>query len=564
MYQVLARKWRPQSFDALVGQDQVARTLRNALQSGRIAHAYLFSGVRGTGKTSVARILAKCLNCEDGPTATPCNRCAPCVEITDGRAIDVLEIDAASRTKVEQTRELLETLSYAAVRDRYKVLIIDEVHMLSKSSFNALLKTLEEPPPRVVFVLATTEFHKILPTILSRCQVFEFRRVGFADLARHLREICDHEQVRISDAALERVARAGDGSVRDALSVLERVVAFAGHEISDEQVLTALGAVRVEVLVRVLRAIADRDAAGLLGVLDEVVEDGRDLVQLWSEMLSAVRDAQLARLLPGRFDLLTRSSEDAAALVGASEKLSQEDLGRVFRVLADLEFGLKNGAHPRFLFEAALLRLASLGAVRPIEEFLAALGDGPPGGALPSQGSGGAGPPGSDPAKRPPARSAAPAASGGTVRQRFESAVQRLKPMLGTIVGHAAEIRVDAGALVIEIAAEHAADRRQLERADYRRVLGEVAAEVVGPGTAVRVVVAAESGSPAASGNGESAPAPPDGAADQRRLLAEVRADPGVSRLLREFGAQVLDIRPLMPEGIPERVPEDTPAEENA
>ncbi|MCH7779740.1 MAG: DNA polymerase III subunit gamma/tau, partial [Acidobacteria bacterium] len=223
MYQVLARKWRPANFDELVGQKHVSRTLTNAIESNRLAHAYVFAGLRGTGKTSVARILAKCLNCETGPTASPCSRCDACTEIAASRAMDVMEIDAASRTKVEQTRELLELVSYAPVRDRYKILIIDEAHMLSKQSFNALLKTLEEPPPNVIFVLATTELGKLLPTILSRCQVFEFRRIGTRDLAEHLRRVCDAEKIEISDSGLERIARAGEGSVRDSLSILERV-----------------------------------------------------------------------------------------------------------------------------------------------------------------------------------------------------------------------------------------------------------------------------------------------------------------------------------------------------
>ena len=244
MYQVFARKWRPQSFEQLVGQPHVARTLSNAVESRRLAHGYIFAGLRGTGKTTVARILAKCLNCEKGPTTTPCNACDACSEIGESRALDVLEIDAASRTKVEQTRELLEIVSYAPVRDLYKILIIDEAHMLSKASFNALLKTLEEPPPNVLFILATTELQRILPTIHSRCQVFEFRRIAAAEVAAHLRMICDDEKIRVSDVALERLARAGEGSIRDSLSLLERAVAFCGSEIDDEDVLRMLGAVR--------------------------------------------------------------------------------------------------------------------------------------------------------------------------------------------------------------------------------------------------------------------------------------------------------------------------------
>src|SRR5262245_29612282 len=240
MYQVLARKWRPQGLEELVGQAHVARTLRNALSGNRLAHAYLFAGLRGTGKTTVARILAKCLNCAQGPTPTPCNRCPSCLEIGEGRSLDVLEIDAASRTGVGDIRELQEVVAYAPVRDRYRVLVIDEVHMLSKNAFNALLKTLEEPPAQVVFILATTEIQKVLPTILSRCQVFDFRRVPPKEVSAHLAKVCKAEKIQISKDTLDRIARAGEGSVRDSLSVLERVVAFCGTTVSDDEALLVL------------------------------------------------------------------------------------------------------------------------------------------------------------------------------------------------------------------------------------------------------------------------------------------------------------------------------------
>ncbi len=381
MYQVLARTWRPRDFEELVGQEHVARTLRNSIRANRLAHAYVFAGLRGTGKTTVARILAKCLNCESGPTEKPCGTCVPCSEIRDGRAIDVLEMDAASRTGVDDIRELQEVVSFAPVRDRYKVLIIDEAHMLSKQAFNALLKTLEEPPPRVVFVLATTEIQKVLPTILSRCQVFEFRRVTPREVRDHLRRLCDAEGIRVTDPILDRVARAGEGSVRDSLTLLERVVAMGGESISDEDALYVLGAVRTDALAELLRGLAGRDAAAMLTVLDSLVSEGHDLMHLWGELAGVLRDLLLLRALPDRPDLLSRSSDETTILAEATEALTREDLTRAFQLLADLEYGLKGSSQPRYLFETALIRLADLGTVRPIEEVLSGLRIGSPAGA---------------------------------------------------------------------------------------------------------------------------------------------------------------------------------------
>jgi DNA polymerase-3 subunit gamma/tau len=593
MYQVLARKWRPQTFDQLIGQQHVGKTLANAIQTDRLAHAYIFAGLRGTGKTSAARILAKCLNCETGPTVTPCGTCAPCTEIAASQAIDVMEIDAASRTKVEQTRELLELVSYAPARDRYKILIIDEAHMLSKASFNALLKTLEEPPPNVLFVLATTELQKILPTILSRCQVFDFHRVGPKDIATHLRRLCGEEGIEISDASLERIARAGEGSVRDALSVLERVVAFCGEQAADEDVLRVLGAVRTETLVGMVRAIASREAAEMLGVLDTLVDEGHDLVHFWGELLGALRDLMLLRAAPGQQDLLARSEAEAEALAEAAGDLGIEDLTRVFQILADLEPALKSSGQPRYLFEAALVRIAGLGVVRPIEDVLAGLG---PGGGPSGGGSTGAsrraspqrkaapaarpkpasrdGAPASAPpiAAAPPAEdpqepvrvapaAAAPAPTGQA--GDFVALVHDKRPMLAAILEQAPEIRIEGGNLVIGFPEGQAALKRQLERKDNREALARCAEESLG--TTLNVMIStigegapsAEPASPAkpAAAPAEtttSAPAParPQGspgaaAADRKQLLRQATREPGVEKLMMEFGAQVVDVSPL-------------------
>lgn len=548
MYQVLARKWRPANFDELVGQKHVSRTLTNAIESNRLAHAYVFAGLRGTGKTSVARILAKCLNCETGPTASPCSRCDACTEIAASRAMDVMEIDAASRTKVEQTRELLELVSYAPVRDRYKILIIDEAHMLSKQSFNALLKTLEEPPPNVIFVLATTELGKLLPTILSRCQVFEFRRIGTRDLVEHLRRVCDAEKIEISDSGLERIARAGEGSVRDSLSILERVLAFCGQQVADDDLLQLLGGVRAEVLVQWLKGLAARDAGAMLQVLDELIDEGHDLLPFWNELIACTRDLLLMRAVPSGEKLLSRSPEEAAALQSAAEKLGVEDLTRTFQILADLEFGLRSSSQPRFLFETALIRLASLGNVKPIEDVLQSLTGATP----PSRPAMSAAP--TPRPRRAPASGASRsvqkknlAATGSPVAGLIE-AVRDAKPMIGAILEQAQDILLDGQALVIAFEKENELVADRLRTPETVELLRRTAEKIMGGPVNIRiessngVETAAKEPRPAESTRLDT---PPGAQSGPNELLEQARNEPGVKKLLREFGAQVVDIRPL-------------------
>src|SRR5207237_6476984 len=289
-YQVIARKFRPQVFEDVVGQKPIVRTLKNAIQMDRIGHAYLFSGPRGVGKTTTARILAKGLNCAQGPTITPCTECASCQEISSGKSIDVFEIDAASNTGVDNIRELRESAKYAAARSRYKIFIIDEVHMLSTSAVNALLKILEEPPAHVVFIMATTERHKLPATILSRCQQFIFRTISPAEIQAHLRQIADREGVKIDDRAISYIVKASEGSMRDAQSLLDQIISFSGQEVVDEDVRDVLGFIPSEILERTMDALAERDSKALLENVGIVVDEGLSLQQYIRELISTFRD----------------------------------------------------------------------------------------------------------------------------------------------------------------------------------------------------------------------------------------------------------------------------------
>src|SRR5437764_3415380 len=330
-YQVIARKFRPQVFEEVVGQKPLVQTLRDAIQMERIGHAYLFSGPRGVGKTTTARILAKGLNCGKGSTITPCNQCASCQEIAAGKSIDVFEIDAASNTGVDNIRELRESAKYAAARSRYKIFIIDEVHMLSTSAFNALLKILEEPPAHVVFIMATTERHKVPATILSRCQQFIFRSISPAEIQNHLRQIADREGVKIDDRAISYIVKASEGSMRDAQSLLDQIISFSGQQVVDEDVRDVLGFIPSEILDRTLDGLAARDSKSLLETAGIVVDQGLNLQQYVREFIGRIRDLLISRLVLQ--EKISGNADEKRELAARAGKFSEQDLIRFFDLL---------------------------------------------------------------------------------------------------------------------------------------------------------------------------------------------------------------------------------------
>jgi DNA polymerase-3 subunit gamma/tau len=359
-YLVLARKWRPQNFTDLIGQEHVSQTLTNAIRSGRIHHAFLFTGARGVGKTSAARILAKALNCDEGLSDQPCGICSSCTEITAGQGMDVLEIDGASNTGVDDIRELRENIRYLPNRSRYKIFIIDEVHMLSTNAFNALLKTLEEPPEHAKFIFATTEPHKIPITILSRCQRFDFRKIPLARVAARLREISDAETLTISDRSLSLVARQGEGSMRDSLSTLDQVIAFSGDEVDDEAVQTLLGMVDRRLLLDTVEAVMQRDSRRALDAVRRIDQLGLALRQFTQDLLEMFRGMVICKVVEEPAEMLDLVGDELKDLKALAEEASLEDLQRIVVLLMKTQSELVHSSYPLLTLEMSLVRLATL------------------------------------------------------------------------------------------------------------------------------------------------------------------------------------------------------------
>ncbi|HXG49881.1 MAG TPA: DNA polymerase III subunit gamma/tau [candidate division Zixibacteria bacterium] len=550
-YVVLARKWRPQSFEDIVGQEPIIRTLQNAIRMNRLAHAYLFAGVRGVGKTTAARVLAKALNCERGPTPSPCNDCTPCREIAGGSAIDVLEIDGASNRGIDEVRQIIENARYQPARCRFKIYIIDEVHQVTKEAFNALLKTLEEPPPSVKFILATTEPHRLPETILSRCQRYNFRRISLREIVGRLREIAASERLEITDGALALLAREADGSMRDAQSLLEQVLAFAetgGREekrppVDERTLQEVLGLAERSALYEISEAVLRGDAKRCLEMVAKAVALGRDLNRLSKELVEHFRNLLVVRLAGGAASaagdgapddgqLIDLPDHEIAALASQAQSLSADALLDYFEVIAAADEELSRSANARFALEAALVRMATLPQTLPVSELIerleqleTRLAAASPGGS----------PPGAEaPAKPLPGATssstsipkATPALQNERLWQEFVAFVGREKKLLASHLAFGNALEIAPGTVTIGVAERH--HLSYLQDRENLSLLEKFASRFFAADTVIRLThTATEGGS-----------RPPSAA-----LPVEDGTSPFVKEALRIFHGEVKTVR---------------------
>jgi DNA polymerase-3 subunit gamma/tau len=546
-YVALARKWRPQKFEDVIGQKGAVDTLKNAIDAGRLAQSFIFAGPRGVGKTTTARILARALNCVKGPTSEPCGVCDACREIAEGRDVDVQEIDGATYTGVDAVREVIvEPLGIAPMRDRYKIFIIDEVHRLSKNAFDALLKSIEEPPPHAKFMMATTALDQVPVTIQSRSQVFELKALPFAQIKQQLKDITAKEKVVIEDGALALVARSAEGSMRDALSALDQVLAFTADKVTSKDVSTVLGLIGRDLQFEIADTVAREDAGAVFGLGQRVVDDGFDLRIVCRELARLMRDLMVLKIDPSRVDDPEIAAEnEKEPLLALAKHFSREDLMRAFDLLSRTEFDIRNSSHPRHHFEMALMKMIHLRQLKPLSELLA-------GGRMPEASPALSRPSVAAPAPKaafptrsaaaptPAARPSAPAQPkpSGDLKAALMSNVRETnKVFFSMVIAQAQSVEHEGDSLVFAFAPVHKSLRTQFE--GKRGWLEQIAAQIAGK----PIKVIAKDGDPAiaAAKSAETVQA----AAKQADLKAKAKAEPGVQNILDVFGGDIESVEEI-------------------
>jgi DNA polymerase-3 subunit gamma/tau len=577
-YQVIARKWRPQTFQDLVGQSHVTETLANAIRNNRVAHAYIFSGARGVGKTTAARILAKALNCVNGPTPEPCGVCDSCKEIAAGTSLDVIEIDAASNRGIDQIRELREMVRYAPAAARSKVVILDEAHMLTGEASNALLKTLEEPPDRVIFVMATTEPENLVDTIRSRSQHFHFRALTFAEITGRLSEIAQKENLSVEPGALAVIARMAEGSLRDALSLLEQARAYCGDTIADKDVRELLGVVPEDALEELVGAVASGSADRALGLVHTFQKEGRNLQHFCREAIRHMRNLLIARVCGADSDLIAATPDQRPALARAAALFSEEDLTRFFQILLQTDDDLRRKPDPRVHLEMGLLRLINASRLAPLEELLAEVRSGAPLEGSPAGASRSARPasipampqratsapapmavapaPRHAPAEpaasvpvqtaqpsqmnppeiRPQEQSSATQVSGISEQQvaQIKSSIQAQQKFLGELVEHSSRWELDGAELRIYFSPDKRPFAEMLEGRESLEKVRIASSNVLG--RAVRVCAKLEAVAAAAASASRGGPG-------TQELRAQFERDPMVKSMLQRFGGKITEVK---------------------
>lgn len=475
MYLALARKYRPQKFADLIGQASISKTLQNAIAMNKVYPALIFSGMKGVGKTSSARILAKALNCEKGPAIEPCNQCQTCIEITEDNSADYMEIDGASNNGVNEVRSLRETVKYKPLKNRYRIVVIDEVHMLSNAAWNALLKTVEEPPEHTIFIMATTDFHKIPATIVSRCQHFEFKRIPFEVIKQVLKDICQKEAIKISDYALYLISRSAEGSLRDAKKILDQAIAISSGDVKDDDVVAILGIIAEETFISLTRDVFNQDRKGIIEQINQLIERGTDLRFFYTEYLRFIRDVIVIKAIPDSERLHNLNPENIAGIKEIVKDVSDIELLRYFNAVKELEQTMRNTEHPSIILEYMFLKLSYFSALVSIEEFLKKMRDVPSPAVAPPV----AQPPRpvqSTPA-RPPEADWIP---------ELKARIEKEKPRMASVLS-SSSLSLRGNTLFIEVAANFENAWKMMK--ENRPYLNELAQELAGREVGLEIVL---------------------------------------------------------------------------